>query len=198
MTDLFKEPEDATPLEPSEKLGLRPTWIASRRDLNEAEQENIAKGAAWARRMRERSATALLAGVFVRKLHERMFGDVWQWAGTFRQSERNIGIDAFRIPTELAALLDDARFWVENRTYLPDEIAVRFHHRLVAIHPFPNGNGRHARLMADLLVERLGGEVFTWGGGTLADVGTLRHAYVDALRRADGHDIRPLLVFARS
>src|SRR5690606_30733204 len=111
-------------------------------------------------------------------LHKRMFGDVWKWAGMYRRTARNIGIDAYRVPTEMAATFDDLRYWVENETYAPDEIAVRLHHRLVAIHPFPNGNGRHARLVADLLIERLGGEVFSWGGGSLTDIGALRAGYI--------------------
>ena len=198
MTDLFQEPEDATPLEPQEREGLLQSWITHRKDLNEAEQENILEGAAWARGRRRLPLDRMISVDFMQTLHKRMFGDVWQWAGTFRTTERNIGIQAYRIATELAALLSDVRFWIEHETYPRDEIAIRFHHRLVAIHPFPNGNGRHARLAADLLVERLGGEPFSWGGGSLADVGELRARYVAALRAADDHDIGPLLEFARS
>lgn len=198
MTDLFQEPEDATPLEPQEREGLLQSWITHRKDLNEAEQDNIVEGAAWARRLRRLPLDRLLSVGFMLTLHKRMFGDVWQWAGTFRTTERNIGIQAYHIAMELAALLDDVRFWVEHDTYPRDESAVRFHHRLVAIHPFPNGNGRHARLAADLLVERLGGAPFSWGGGSLADVGELRAHYVAALKAADDHDIGPLLEFARS
>lgn len=198
MTDLFQEPEDATPLEPQEREGLLQSWITHRKDLNEAEQENILEGAAWARGRRRLPLERMLSVDFMQTFHKRMFGDVWQWAGTFRSTERNIGIQAYRIATELAALLSDVRFWIEHETYPRDEIAIRFHHRLVAIHPFPNGNGRHARLAADLLVDRLGGEPFSWGGGSLADVGELRARYVAALRAADDHDIGPLLEFARS
>jgi Fic-DOC domain mobile mystery protein B len=124
-------------------------------------------------------------------------GDVWDWAGQYRLTERNIGIDPHRIPNEMAMLFDDVRYWVAHETYPPDEIAIRLHHRLVAIHPFPNGNGRHARLMADLLIERLGGKPFTWGGGGLHDMGELRASYIKALRAADNHEIEPLLEFAR-
>lgn len=198
MTDLFQEPDDATPLMPAEREGLLQTWVTHRRDLNEAEQDNIVNGAAWARRQRGLTAARLLQDGFARNLHKRLFGDVWNWAGSFRQTERNIGIEAHRIAVDLAAMFDDARYWVEHNTYRRDEIAVRLHHRLVAIHPFPNGNGRHARLMADLLIEKLGGEPFSWGGGSLADVGELRARYVAALQAADGHDIGPLIAFARS
>jgi Fic-DOC domain mobile mystery protein B len=198
MTDLFQEPEDATPLEAEEREQLLQSWITSRADLNIAEEENIIDGAKWARGRRSRRAADMLSVEFAIMLHRRMFGDVWKWAGTYRTTARNIGIDAYRIGTEVAQLMDDARFWTEKKTYLPDEIAVRFHHRLVAIHPFPNGNGRHSRLMADLLIERLGSAPFSWGGGSLADTGELRRRYVEALRAADNHDIGPLLAFARS
>ncbi|TZG32136.1 mobile mystery protein B [Agrobacterium sp. B1(2019)] len=198
MTDLFQEPEDATPLEPQEREGLLQTWITHRRDLNEAEEENIVEGTAWARGRRRLPLERMLSEDFMRTLHKRMFGDVWQWAGTFRAAERNIGVQAYRIGMELASLLSDIRYWIEHKTFPPDEMAIRFHHRLVAIHPFPNGNGRQARLAADLLIERLGGDPFTWGGGSLANVGELRGRYVAALRAADNHDIAPLLEFARS
>lgn len=198
MTDLFQEPEDATPLEPAERDGLLQSWIISRRDLNEAEQENIVKGATWARRTRKRKPEDLLDADFICTLHKRMFGEVWAWAGTYRQTERNIGIEAYRISMEVRALLDDVRFWIANATYPPDEIAIRLHHRLVAIHPFPNGNGRLTRLIADLLIERLGRPAFSWGGDNLADIGTLRATYVAALRRADDHMIDDLIAFARS
>ena len=197
MTDLFQEPDDATPLEPEERLGLKQTWITTRRDLNEAEQENIVKGAVWARGRRQRSRDMLSAD-FSKALHKRMFGDVWTWAGTYRLTERNIGIEAHRIANDIGMMFDDIRYWVDNATFPPDEISVRLHHRLVAIHPFPNGNGRHARLMADLLAERLGQQPFSWGGGTLHDVGELRTTYIAALRAADDHDLGPLIQFARS
>jgi len=198
MTDLFQEPDDATPLTPEEREGLLQSWITHRADLNEAEQENIVKGALWARRSRGNTVDAMLSDGFVRALHKRMFGEVWKWAGSYRQTERNIGIDAYRIQNELGNLFDDVRYWGEHKTFTPDEIAIRLHHRLVAVHPFPNGNGRHARLMADLLIERLGGEPFSWGGGSLADVGDLRARYIAALRATDNDDIAPLLAFARS
>jgi Fic-DOC domain mobile mystery protein B len=198
VTDLFQEPEDATPLEPGEREGLLQTWVTHRRDLNEAEQENILRGALWARRQRRLGAIGFLDTTFILQLHSRLFGDVWEWAGRFRRTERNIGIPAYRIGFELEAMLGDIRYWVEHATFPPDEIAVRLHHKLVAIHPFPNGNGRHARLMADLLIEKLGGKPFSWGGGSLADMGELRGRYVAALRSADAHDIVPLLFFARS
>lgn len=198
MTDLFEEPEDSTPLDPEEREGLLQSWITHRRDLNEAEQENILQGAAWARSRRRRRPVDILTLDFALRLHKRMFGDVWRWAGAYRQRARNIGIDAYRIQAEMAVLFEDCRYWTLHRTYRPDEIAIRLHHRLVAIHPFPNGNGRHARLMADILVERLGGEAFSWGGGSPVDPGELRAQYIAALRAADGHDIGPLLAFARS
>ena len=195
MSDLFDAPDGATPLEPEERVGLLQSWITYRSDLNEAEQANISSGVAWAHRQRRRD---ILTGEFIKQLHGRMFGDVWAWAGGFRRTERNLGIDPVRIPIELRTALDDARYWVENKTYPPDEIAVRLHHRLVAIHPFPNGNGRTTRLVADILAARLGQEPFTWGRVALTDASETRMRYIAALTAADNHDIRPLLEFARS
>jgi Fic-DOC domain mobile mystery protein B len=194
MSDLFEEPDDATPLTEDEKPGLIPAHITYRRELNEAEQENIARAQDWALN-RPRDP---VSEKFIKDLHRRMLGDVWRWAGTFRTSERNLGIPFYEIPVALRQLLDDTKAWIEYKTYSPDEIAVRFHHRLVQIHAFPNGNGRHARLAADLLVMRLDGERFSWGSANLQDAGAVRKRYITALQAADNHDIGPLLAFARS
>jgi Fic-DOC domain mobile mystery protein B len=197
VSDLFQEPDDGTPLQPEEREGLLQSWITYRKDLNEAEQENIVQGTAWAQRS-ARKIEELLTDDFVRKLHGRMFGDVWKWARQYRVTERNIRVQPWQIQQEVPNLLSDVRYWIENKTYPPDEIAVRLHHRLVAVHPFPNGNGRLARLMADLLIGQLGGKPFSWGSGSLADVGKLRAQYVASLRMADNNDIGSLLAFARS
>lgn len=196
MSDPLFDPGDdaATPLEPDERRQLIPTYITTRAQLNEAEQIGITEADEWAFR-RKRN---VLDEKFLLSLHKRMFGKVWKWAGTFRTSERNIGVNAYRIGVDLRALLDDVRFWIANNTYPPDEIAVRFHHRLVWIHPFPNGNGRHARMTADLLAVSLGRPRFTWGSANLVEAAATRAQYVAALKAADAHDIAPLLAFARS
>ncbi|MGA3211917.1 MAG: mobile mystery protein B [Terriglobales bacterium] len=195
MSDLFEPPDDAaTPLAPEERRDLIPSHIAYRHELNEAEQENIARAQDWALN-RERDP---LSEQFIKTLHRRMLGDVWRWAGKFRMSERNLGIPFYEIPMALRQLLDDTRIWMQYRTYPPDEIAVRFHHRLVQIHPFANGNGRHARLIADLLIMRLGGERFSWGRVSLREAGVARQRYIAALHAADNHDIGPLLAFSRA
>jgi len=191
---LFQEPDNATPLTPEEMRELIPAHIAYRRDVNEAEQENIARGQDWALGRRR----DLLSEKFIKDLHRHMFRDVWSWAAKFRASERNLGIAHYEIPVALRQLLDDTKAWIEYKTYPPDEIAVRFHHRLVQIHAFPNGNGRHSRLMADLLLMSLGGERFSWGSANLQDAGDVRRRYITALQAADNHDIGPLLAFARS
>lgn len=194
MSGLFDEPDHATPLTPEERRELIPAHIAHRSELNEAEQENIARAQDWAL-ARKRDP---LSEKFIRELHRRMLGDVWRWAGKFRKSERNLGIPFYEIPAALRQLLDDTKMQIEYQTYPPGEIAVRFHHRLVVIHPFPNGNGRHARLIADFLVMRLGQERFSWGSASLRDASTMRQTYIASLKAADNHDIGPLLDFARS
>jgi Fic-DOC domain mobile mystery protein B len=191
---LVEQDDASTPLSPEELEGLVPSYITLRSELNQAEHANIVDAEEWAfQRKRD-----TLSEKFLNDLHKRMFGRVWKWAGQYRRTGKNIGVDAYRIPIELRNLLDDTRFWIEHCTYEPDEIVARFHHRLVWIHPFPNGNGRYARTAADLLLVAMGRPRFTWGRENLVDAGQTRHAYVDALRAADAHDYGPLLAFVRS
>jgi len=192
----FDYPEGATPIDRDEADGLRLTHITTREELNLFEAENIREGMLWAMRSRSKE---LLDAAFICLLHKKMFGDVWRWAGAFRSSNKNIGVMREQIGIELRKLCGDACFWAENRIYAPDEIAARFHHRLVFIHPFVNGNGRHARLMTDLLLEKtLGRPRFSWGGAGLESASDVREAYIQALRAADRHDYAPLLAFVRS
>ena len=196
MPDLLFTGDDEanTPLEAEEREALIPTYVTTRAELTAAEQACIADADRWAfSRKRD-----VLDARFLLTLHKRMFGRVWRWAGAYRQTPRNLGIDAYRIPIEVQALINDVRYWIEHGTYPPDEIAVRFHHRLVAIHPFPNGNGRHGRLAADLLAAQLGRPRFSWGGADLVEPAKLRTQYIKAQRAGDDHDIEPLLSFARS
>jgi len=195
MSNPLDEQDDAsTPLTEEECEDLIPSYITLRTELNEAEQANILEAEEWAfARKRD-----VLDETFLKNLHKRMLGRVWRWAGMYRQSQRNIGVDAYRIPTELRQLINDCRYWIENKTYDPDEIAARFHHRLVLIHAFANGNGRHARLATDLMLTALDRPRFSWGRVNLVDVSETRQTYVTALRAADNHDIGPLLDFVRS
>jgi Fic-DOC domain mobile mystery protein B len=203
MTDLFQEPEGATPLSPEDAKGLIPTWVATRADLNAVEQENIAKAIAWASTSSQTASRAsLLTEESIKTLHRRMFGDVWKWAGKYRQHDTNMGARWPHISTQVRELVADVLAQMADADDLPwpaDELAVRFHHRLVVIHPFANGNGRHSRLAADLLAHVLGRQAFTWGLENLSSPGEARRAYLEALRTADNlYDYRPLLEFARS
>jgi Fic-DOC domain mobile mystery protein B len=195
VTDLLDdEPEGATPLTPEEREGLIPAQVTLRRELNELEQQNILEASLWViRRSRDPVSES-----FARNLHQRMFSNVWRWAGDNRETNKNIGCDWWEIDLQLRGAFDDTRTWIAFSSYPSDEIAVRFHHRLVAIHPFANGNGRWSRLMADTLARRLGRPAFSWGNSSLMDDDATRRAYIDALRVADRHDIGPLLTFARS
>jgi Fic-DOC domain mobile mystery protein B len=196
MSDpIFDEDDDAnTPLDADEREALIPSYITLRRELNEAEQVNIAAAMKWLRgRKRD-----VLDEAFLRELHKRMFGKTWRWAGQYRTTARNIGVDAYRIGLDLAQAIDDTKFWIANNIFSPDEIAIRFSHRLVYIHPFPNGNGRFSRLAGDLLAHQLGRSFFSWGSQSLVDATRTRRAYVEALRAADAHDYALLVAFARS
>lgn len=195
MTNHSDPRDDAgTELNEEEREGLIPSYITLRSELNEAEQANILEAAEWAFARKRR----LLDEKALNNLHKRMYGNVWSWAGSYRTSGKNIGIDAYRVPAELRQLLDDCRYWIKNETFEPDEIAARFHHTLVSMHCYSNGNGRHARLAADVLLKSMGRERFSWGGRNLVNLSETRKRYIAALRAADGHDIGPLLEFVRS
>ncbi len=194
---LFTEGDGNTPLTPDEEADLIPN-LGTRDELNEWERLNILEAYSWALDRKRLRRLDPLKEPYLRDLHRRMFDQTWKWAGRYRSTERNLGIAPHLIRDALAGLLGDARYWVEHGTYAPDEIAVRLHHRMVFIHPFANGNGRHARLMADVLTLRLGRPVFTWGSAELVRAGDFRARYIEALRAADGHDIQPLLRFSRS
>lgn len=192
----FDYPEGATPLDPDEARGLLLSHITTRAELDRWEQENITEAEAWAFR---RAPRDILTEGFLKRLHKRMFGHVWRWAGDYRSTGKNIGVPSWQIAAELRNLCSDATVWLQHGAWPPDEIAVRFHHRLTVIHPFPNGNGRHARLITDILLAHLLKQPrFTWGSGNLVNAGDCRQQYVNALRAADSHDYGPLLAFVRS
>jgi Fic-DOC domain mobile mystery protein B len=187
-----------TPLDEEEKEGLLIPSITTREELDEFEQLNIEKAIQWTFG-KKLKAEELFSEKFIKTLHKRMYGEVWKWAGDFRKSEKNIGVKHYLIPTQLKQLLDDASFWVDNKTYEPEELAIRFKHRLVSIHCFANGNGRHSRLMADLIVEKLyKSKFFSWGSANLAKATEARSNYIQAVRMADNNDIQPLIAFAKS
>jgi Fic-DOC domain mobile mystery protein B len=185
-----------TPLSPEELEDLIPN-LATKEELNEWERENILLARTWATSDRT-SPLDMASDEYVRKLHGKMFDQTWKWAGEYRRTEKNIGASVHEIRERIVALRGNVRYWIENNTYSTDEIAVRFHHRLVFVHPFPNGNGRHARLMGDVLAMKLGRPAFTWGSANLIKEGEARTRYLEAIRAADDGDIQPLLNFARS
>jgi len=192
------DPDGATPLEDEDRDGLKPTWIATRSDLNNAEAANIAQ-ALRARRWSRLSASELLDDLCLRQLHLAMFGDVWRWAGSYRLSEKNIGADPRYIAVKVRDLVSDTALWIQGNHMSVDEVGARFHRDLVAIHPFVNGNGRHARAATDLLLASVGARPFTWGADSvLGDAPGVRASYIAALRAADGGDYAPLLRFVRS
>jgi len=187
-------PDGATPLDPDEMEGLKLPHIETRGELDQVEQQNIQEGFNWL--SRQRKYKDLLNEDFIRTLHEKLFGSVWSWAGHFRHTEKNIGIDPVNISVELRNLLDDVKYWVGHDTYGREEFAARFHHRLVKIHPFPNGNGRHARIMTDEILEKVMDVApINWGSGSLSTDGEHREAYINALRAADRNDYSSLIRF---
>lgn len=190
-------PDGATPLNTDEMEGLKYPHIETRVELDQLEQQNIQEGYNWLKR--QRKFKDFISEAFVIELHIQLFGSVWSWAGSFRNSDKNIGIDHLYIAVELRNLLEDARYWLEHGTYNNEEFAARFHHRLVKIHPFPNGNGRHARIMTDVILEKvLGISPVNWGASGLDKDGEHRQRDIQALRAADNNDYQSLIEFVSS
>jgi Fic-DOC domain mobile mystery protein B len=188
----FEYAPGATPIDPSEAVGLIPAHLTLQRELNEYEEANILEATEWAFARRRGDP---LTERFIHTVHARMFSHTWKWAGKARRSDKNIGVHWFEIPMHLKQMLGDVRVQIDKKAYVPAEIAARYHHRLVSIHLFPNGNGRHARLMADLLLTELAGQRFEWGRESLAAASEIRARYIAALKAADAGDCRPLLAF---
>lgn len=187
-----------TPLDEDEKEDLLISTIATREELDEFEQQNIEEAVKWSIGKKIKS-DKLFTESFIKNVHKRMYKDVWLWAGAFRKTNKNIGVDRWQVAIELKNLLEDAGFWIENSTYSPDEIAIRFKHRIVSIHCFSNGNGRHSRLMADMIIEMIFDRpAFTWGAGNLSKESENRKQYLNALKLADSGNYEALLRFARS
>ena len=187
-----------TPLEEDEKEGLLIETITTHGELDEFEQQNIEKAVEWTMH-RKFKQEAILTEAFIKEVHKRMYAGVWAWAGQFRKTNKNLGVDKLQIGIELKNLLDDTKYWIEHKNIEPDEIAVRFKHRIVSIHCFANGNGRHSRLMADIVIEKIFKQpVYTWGAANLVKQGDTRMAYLNAIKAADKGDIQPLIKFARA
>lgn len=190
--------EGQTPLNEEEKEGLLIQTIATRAELDEFEQQNIEQAVFWSLG-RNFKMDNMFTETFVRALHRRMYGEIWAWAGDFRKSNKNIGVDKWQIQTELRSLLNDTLYWHAQNTFSPEEMTLRFKHRLVSIHCFTNGNGRHSRLMADIIIDKIYKQpVFTWGAANLVKQGDIRTSYLKALKAADLGDMEPLIIFARS
>lgn len=190
--------EGQTPLNEEEKDGLLIKTITTHGELDEYEQLNIEQAIEWTMRQNFKK-DKILTEAFIKKLHKKMLGRVWSWAGEFRKSEKNIGVKWINIRIDLKTLLDDSKYWIENEIYHPDEIAIRFKHRLVNIHCFPNGNGRHSRIMADIIIESIfGKEIFSWNQSNIFKADETRKEYINAIREGDKGNIAPLMEFARN
>lgn len=187
-----------TPLNEEEKDGLKIKSITTQGELDEFEQLNIEKAVEWTIHTNLKS-DRILTERFVKDLHKKMHGHVWKWAGEFRKSDKNIGVKWIQIGIELKNLIDDTKYWIANNTFSPEEISIRFKHRIVAIHCFPNGNGRHSRMMADIIIESIfNKELFSWHNSNMINADKTRKEYIAALRKADDGNINPLIEFARN
>ena len=194
----FDYKDGQTPLEEEEKDGLKIKSITTYGELDEFEQLNIEKAVEWTIHTNLKPKN-ILTEKFIKDLHKKMYGDVWKWAGEFRRTEKNIGIPWTKIELELKNLLDDTKYWIENKTFSPEEIAIRFKHRIVSIHCFPNGNGRHSRMMADIIIESIfGNEIFSWHQSNMVKANEIRKEYINALKEADNGNVEPLIEFAKN
>lgn len=187
-----------TPLDEQEKEGLKIKSITTQGELDEFEQLNIERAVEWTIRIKLKPEN-ILTEKFIKDLHKKMYNDVWKWAGEFRKTEKNIGIPWAQIVIELKNLLNDTKYWIENKTFSPIEIAIRFKHRIVSIHCFPNGNGRHSRMMADIIIESIfKEEIFSWHQSNMVRANESRKEYIAALKKADNGNIEPLIKFAKN
>ncbi|MEZ4687836.1 MAG: mobile mystery protein B [Bacteroidia bacterium] len=187
-----------TPINEDEKDGLKIKSITTQSELDEFEQLNIEKAVEWTIHA-SLKPEKILTEKFIKDLHKRMYGDVWKWAGEFRRSDKNLGVPWSSIGIELKKLLDDAKFWIHDKKMPAEEIAIRFKHRIVSIHCFPNGNGRHSRMMADIIIESVFNQkIFTWHQSNMVKPNDTRKKYIDALKKADNGDIEPLIEFAKN
>jgi Fic-DOC domain mobile mystery protein B len=194
----FDYKDGQTPLDEEEKEGLKIKSITTQRELDEFEQLNIENAVEWTIRAKFKPEK-ILTEKFVKDLHKRMYGEVWKWAGKFRRTEKNIGIPWTQIGIELKNLLDDTKYWIENKTFSPVEIAIRFKHRIVSIHCFPNGNGRHSRMMADIIMESIfGNNIFSWHQSNMVKASKTRNQYIKSLREADNGNFKQLIEFAKN
>lgn len=194
----LKYEEDQTPLDEEEKEGLLIKAISAQNELDEFEQLNIEKAIEWTIHTKL-TADKILTEKFIKDLHKRMYGEVWKWAGEFRKSNKNIGIKWTLIRIELKSLLDDTKYWIKHKIYPPEEISIRFKHRIVAIHCFPNGNGRHSRMIADIIMESVfGKDIFTWHQSNMVKADKTRKKYIATLKEADNGNIQPLIDFAKN
>ena len=187
-----------TPLDEEEKDRLKIKTIETKGELDEFEQKNIEQAIQWTLG-RKYKTDKIISESFIKSLHQRMYSEVWIWVGNFRQTNKNIGVDRWQIPTELRKLLNDTLFWIEHNSFSEDEIAIQFKHRIVSIHCFPNGNGRHSRLMADLITEKIfKRKVFTWGQSNISSKHGIRTEYLNALKKADKGNYTDSINFSRS
>ncbi|PJB13255.1 MAG: cell filamentation protein Fic [Flavobacteriales bacterium CG_4_9_14_3_um_filter_40_17] len=187
-----------TPLDEEQKKGIKIKSITTQEELDEFEQLNIEKAVEWTIHTRLKPEK-ILTEKFIKDLHKRMYGDVWKWAGEYRKTDKNIGVKWTQIQIELKNLMDDTKYWIDNKTYPPEEIAIRFKHRIVAIHCFVNGNGRHSRMMADIIIESVfGKETFSWHQSNMVKADEKRKEYIKALKETDKRNIKPLMKFAEN
>ncbi|MAG86862.1 MULTISPECIES: mobile mystery protein B [Zunongwangia] len=194
----FDYKDGQTPLDDDEKEGLKIKSITTQGELDEFEQLNIEKAVEWTIHTKLRPEK-ILTEKFIKDLHKRMYSDVWKWAGEFRKTEKNIGIPWTKIGIELKILLDDSKYWIDNKTFPPEEIAIRFKHRIVSIHCFPNGNGRHSRMMADIIMESIfGEEIFSWHQSNMVKANETRKKYISSLKEADNGNYNNLIEFAKN
>jgi len=196
MNDIIRQQSGTTPLSAEELEGLLHKHVTTHGELNELEQANIDQGLQW---LKKQNNPPVLTELFLKNLHKQLFGAVWRWAGDFRLTEKSIGIDPYQIPVELRLLLDNTDYQMKHDTYPPLEVAVRFHHRLLQIHPFPNGNGRHSRIVTNALLDTIDEPHIDWAGGKSIDqMPAHRLQYIKALRLADRNDFQALLAFVQA
>ena len=191
------QPIGATPGGDTSGLLLEHLSTTTARNAAETEAISRAYDKYVFRARRKKQGTEWLTDDFIRRVHADMLGTIWEWAGKYRQTKFNLGVDPHLIREQIKLFTEDFLYWNGTESTMSViEIAARIQHRLTNIHPFTNGNGRHARLITDIFLHSRKLPIPQWPQIQLMAQGNeIGEQYITAMKKADNGDINDLIQF---